>query len=78
MVHKKGTVMIPHDLVMLSASGIQPVKPRWRQEVLEYLAEPGHHITLLAAHDNMMTAFLMALEIFKDSQYSWVVDIGMF
>ncbi|CAJ1327400.1 unnamed protein product [Effrenium voratum] len=36
------------------------------KEVMDCLAEPGHRITLLAAHDNMMTAFLIALGIYKE------------
>lgn len=36
------------------------------QEVMDYLSNPGHQITLLAAHDNMMTAFLVALKIYKE------------
>ena len=36
------------------------------EEVMDCLAEPGHRITLLAAHDNMMTAFLIALGIYKE------------
>lgn len=35
------------------------------QEVLDSLSDSGHRITLLAAHDSMMTAFLMALAIYK-------------
>lgn len=33
---------------------------------MDYLSNPGHQITLLAAHDNMMTAFLVALKIYKE------------
>lgn len=36
------------------------------QDVMDYLSEDGHQITLLAAHDNMMTAFLVALDVFKE------------
>lgn len=36
------------------------------QEVMDYLSQDGHEITLLAAHDNMMTAFLVALDVFKE------------
>lgn len=36
------------------------------QDVMDYLSQDGHQITLLAAHDNMMTAFLVALDVFKD------------
>ncbi|CAE7469287.1 cse1l [Symbiodinium natans] len=35
------------------------------QEVIDVLASPGHGITLLLAHDNMLTAFLIALGIYK-------------
>ena len=35
------------------------------EEVMDCLKEPGHRITLFAAHDNMMTAFLVALDIYK-------------
>lgn len=33
---------------------------------MDFLSEPGHRITLLAAHDNMMTAFLVALGVYKN------------
>ena len=46
----------PNILVMSAAS----------QDVMDYLSQDGHQITLLAAHDNMMTAFLVALKVFKD------------
>ncbi|CAL1174133.1 unnamed protein product [Cladocopium goreaui] len=36
------------------------------QDVMDYLSQDGHQITLLAAHDNMMTAFLVALDVFKE------------
>ena len=33
--------------------------------VLDLLAEPGHELVLMLAHDNMLTAFLVALGIFR-------------
>lgn len=38
---------------------------RW---VMDLLAEPGHEVALLLAHDNMLTAFLMAISVFKWEQ----------
>ena len=36
------------------------------QEVIDILRSPGHGITLLMAHDNMLTAFLIALGVYKE------------
>ncbi|OLP76502.1 Exportin-2 [Symbiodinium microadriaticum] len=39
---------------------------RLLQEVIDILCSPGHGITLLMAHDNMLTAFLIALGVYKE------------
>ena len=57
-----------------------PAKSKTRQEVLDFLCLDGHQITLLAAHDNMMTAFLVALDVFKEQwplYGSMVVCLGI-
>ena len=38
---------------------------RLAKEVMDCLQETGHRITFFAAHDSMMTAFLIALDIYK-------------
>ena len=55
----EGAVYANCELLRLAAG-------RLVQEVMDYLSNPGHQITLLAAHDNMMTAFLVALKIYKE------------
>ncbi|CAE7453930.1 Cse1 [Symbiodinium sp. CCMP2592] len=45
---------------------------RLLQEVIDILRSPGHGITLLMAHDNMLTAFLIALGVYA----SQVVLLG--
>merc|ERR1711879_143827 len=33
--------------------------------VIDLLAKPGHEVVLMMAHDNMLTAFLVALGVFR-------------